>query len=62
MPALGNLRYITYPLFRRQKLAKLDADEQARVLKKRIDDDQAKIIEAEAKQKSARDLFEGESS
>jgi len=42
------------------KLASADAEDQIRLLKKRIDEDQAKIIEAEAKQKSAKDLFEGE--
>merc|ERR1711931_70416 len=42
------------------KLAALEADEKVRLLKKKIDEDQARIIEAEAKQKSAQDLFEGE--
>merc|ERR1739838_1151184 len=42
------------------KLAALEAEEKARLLKKKIDEDQARIIEAEAKQKSAQDLFEGE--
>merc|ERR1711951_274487 len=42
------------------KLASMEAEEAARLLKKKIDEDQARIIEAEAKAKSARDLFEGE--
>ena len=46
-------------LFPVQKLAALEAEEKVRLLKKKIDEDQARIIEAEAKQKSALDLFEG---
>merc|ERR1711970_968381 len=42
------------------KLAAMEAEEQVRLLKKKIDEDQSRIIEAEAKQKSAHDLFEGE--
>ena len=39
----------------------MEGEEQIRLLKKQVDENAAKIIEAEAKQKSAKDLFEGDS-
>merc|ERR1712042_330560 len=45
---------------RHAKEKEREAEEKVRLLKKKIDEDQARIIEAEAKQKSAQDLFEGE--
>ena len=38
----------------------MEGEEQIRLLKKQVDENAAKIIEAEAKQKSAKDLFEGD--
>jgi hypothetical protein len=38
----------------------MEAGEKARLLKKKIDEDAAVLIEATAKQQSAKDLFEGE--
>jgi hypothetical protein len=43
-----------------QKLSAMEADEKIRLLKKKIDEDAAAVIEAQAKMQSARDLFEGE--
>jgi len=42
------------------KLATMEAEEKARLLKAKIDENSARIIEAEAKAQSAKDLFEGE--
>jgi len=42
------------------KLGLMEAGEKARLLKKKIDEDAAVLIEATAKQQSAKDLFEGE--
>ena len=43
-----------------KKLKDMEGEEQIRLLKKQVDENAAKIIEAEAKQKSAKDLFEGD--